>query len=295
MHSRNHIIRCRSVLGLKKGLLDIEGFCVYKVAQARNSTACGIVIRGPYDSRIPLGANPYVVKCPNSGIKPETEPVRAQYLSCMCFYGGPFLPYEEYVGYFPFLEVATAPEAGMIRFLDDGNEVADIHKALEKFAHLVVVGLPVRKEIGSQGATAVCVLRNIMQKFVLVISTITQRTWRWVPAALMRENLIVEGPVTPHDNHRLRTARTTRAWAISASALRIQFWPKFRSVRLNRDLLFDVVRVKRCFHGSNSYMNYAAMEIQRYKRRGSPAIVFQLDGGGTDRYSFVFPIRFCGD
>ena len=273
MHSRNDIIYRRSVWwSQKKGLVDIEGFCVYQVAQARNSTVCGVVVCGPYDPGVSLRANPYVVKCSNSGIKPETKPVRAQDLSCILFYRSPFLPYKENVGYFPFPEVATAPKTGTIRCFYDCNEVSDIHKAVEQFAHVAVVGLPVRKEVGSQGTAAICILRNIMQKFVLVISAITQRAWWRVRLALMGENLIVERSVISHDNHRLSATGAARTWSGSTVTMWIQFWAKFRRIRLDGDLFFDVVRVKRCFHGSNSFFMYPDVEIQRYKRLESPAI-----------------------
>jgi len=274
-HFQDHIIDRRSVLCLKKCLVDIEGFCIDEVAQGGRSATCGVPIYGLYDSGIALGANPYIIKRSNSGVEPETKPDWAQELSFFLYHRGPLLPCEEDIRHLPFLEVAAAPEAGMICFLDDGNEVVDIHIAVEKLAHMGVVGLPVLEKIGAKSPTACRVYWHIVEKHVLVIRTVAQRAWRRIRITWMRKNLIVKRPVISHNDHWLQASGTTRSWAVLMAALGIQFWTKFRRIRLDGDLFFDVVRVKRCFHGSNPFLKYPDLELQRYKRPQSPAILRQ--------------------
>jgi len=273
MHFQNHKIDRWLVLGLKKGLVDMESFCIDQVSQGGNPATRRVLICGLYDSGVALGANPYVLNRPNSGVEPETKPVRAQGLPSLLSDRRPFPPCEEDIRHLPFLKVTAAPEAGTIRFPDDGNVVVVIHVAIEKLAHMGVVDLPVREKIGAKGAAACRVFRNIMQKCVIVIRTIAQWAWRRIRVGRMRENLIMKGPVISPNDHGLQTAGTTRARAVSMAALGIQFWAKFRRVRLDGDLFFDAVRVKRCFHGSNSFFMYLDVEIQRYKRLESPSII----------------------
>ena len=221
---------------LEKIGIDINNVRIDEMVQPRGFSTFGIAVPGLDDSEISLSPDPDVLECSDAGIEPVSDPFFSQ--NCplpLVFNGRPFFPDEKNIRDFPFGKIGPVPKAGSIGFVNQRNEIFDIHNE-KQFPHLSPMLFPVFEEFLAKPSSCVGVFRSFIEKFVSMVGIIAKWTGGRIPNSNMGKNLIMQGTIFTDDFHGIQARRTS--WFFPGH--RFAVWAKpgaeFRQVVLNGDI-----------------------------------------------------------
>lgn len=151
-----------------------EGGGVNQVFDSWGS-ARGIFVGGPDDFHGAIPFNPEILKCANTGVKPEANPLTTESCSIFLFDGWPVVCHQHDVCNLPLGQLASMPQPRGVSFPDGVNKIRNINK-FEVFADDAVMFFPVQKETATDSLGLIRIGFRFIQKTVPVIRCVAQRT-----------------------------------------------------------------------------------------------------------------------
>lgn len=222
------------MLRIEKIGVDFHNIRIDEMVQSRDSSAFRISIPSFYNPEWSLSSDPDLLKGSHTGIEPESDPFFSQNCSVPLFFNGrPFCPDEEDIRNFPFGKICPVPKTCSIGFVNQVDEILDIHEATQKFPHLLIMLFPFFEKVLAKSSSGFGVFRSFIEKFVSVIGTITKRTRHRILNANVGKNLVMKRAIFTEDLHGLKTGRASASRTSSDFTGRVKTRAEFRQVVMN--------------------------------------------------------------